>query len=106
MSNEEQTGTTPENWIEETAYIMREMFHAMRQSVVMTNGGMGRVITDSEEWDMSWFKRAVELRGKAELCVLNSFNYVIEHSDLLFVDDVTGDTTDDAQQTVENDEDE
>ena len=89
MSNEEQTGTTPENWIEETAYIMREMFHAMRQSVVMAN--------DGEEWDMSWFKRTLELREKAELCVLNSFNYVIEHSDLLFVDDnVTGDTTDDA----------
>ena len=81
---------TPERWMDRTTEIMREMYHAMRQSVLASPVGGNPDMTEQERRD-SWLKRAEYLRDRAKLCITNAFN---DHLP------VTGDADDTSHQTV------
>ena len=69
---------TPERWIEETTYIVKEMFYAIEQ---------GKICEPDRV--KAWVNRAEYLRDRAKLCITNAFNDV-----------VTGDNDDTSHQTV------
>jgi len=69
---------TPERWVEETTYIVKEMFHAIEQSKICEPDRV-----------KGWMNRAEYLRDRAKFCITNAFNDV-----------VTGDADDTSHQTV------
>lgn len=57
-------------WIEETTYIMSEMYHAISQTKKASN----------EEDKTSWLQRSLALRHKAKMCIDASFEHIYDDS--------------------------